>query len=158
MAAWPEPGPDNDYLASHIHRLRQSFRTLLGEDLIDPTLDPVAAARTIYQAPYVVVSHGPEADPLFNYGNRVAQALFEMPWSELTVLPSRLSAEPPNQAERARLLAAVANRGFMRHYSGIRIAKSGRRFRINDVTVWNLVDEQGVYGGQAAVYSQWEYL
>jgi hypothetical protein len=34
----------------------------------------------------------------------------------------------------------------------MRIAKSGRRFMITDTTVWNLVDESGIYDGQAAVF------
>jgi hypothetical protein len=153
-----EPGPHNYYWVDHINRLRHSYRALLGEELVNPALDAVDAAKIIYHAPYVVVSHGTEVDPVFNYGNLAALALFELSWAELTALPSRQSAEPPNQAERAELLAAVTTQGFIRHYSGIRKAKSGRRFRINDVTVWNLVDEAGAYYGQAAVYSQWEYL
>ena len=158
MPVPPAPGPDNYYWVDHINRLRQSYRTLLGEDLVEPTLDALEAAKTIFHAPYVVVSHGTEADPIFNYGNQAALALFELSWAELTALPSRQSAEPPNQSERAALLAAVTTQGFIRHYSGIRMAKSGRRFRIQDVTVWNLTDEAGAYYGQAAIYSQWEYL
>lgn len=38
---------------------------------------------------------------------------------------------------------------------GLRIAKSGRRFRIENVTVWDLLDENGVLHGQAATYRQW---
>ena len=43
--------------------------------------------------------------------------------------------------ERARLLETVARRGFIDDYSGVRISKTGRRFRIIRATVWNLLAE-----------------
>ena len=156
--ALPLPDIENSYCADHINCLRRSFRSRLGQDLVDPCLSPVEASLLIYRAPYVVVSHGLGPDPVFNYGNQAALNLFEMSWLEFTRLPSRQSAEPPNQAERAELLAQVARQGYIRHYSGVRIAKSGRRFCIKDVTVWNLVDDQGADYGQAALYSAWEFL
>ncbi len=81
-----------------------------------------------------------------------------MSWDELTRTPSRLTAEAPNREERARLLAAVTAHGFIDDYSGIRISKTGRRFRIAQATVWNLLDEHGIYAGQAAMFSRWEFL
>jgi hypothetical protein len=156
--ALPVPHADNGYCVDHVNRLRHSFCNRLGKDLVDPSLDPVDAAEVIYRAPYVVVSHGIGPDPIFNYGNQAALDLFEMSWWAFTCLPSRQSAEPPNQLERAEVLARVTRQGYIEHYSGVRIAKTGRRFRIKDVTVWNLVDEQGADYGQAAVYSTWEYL
>ena len=57
--------------------------------------------------------------------------------------PSRLTAEAPNREERARLLAAVTTRGFIDDYSGIRISNTGRRFRIAQATVWNLLMNVG---------------
>lgn len=145
-------------LADHGDRLRHSFRRLLGEDLIDPALSGVAAAQALYTAPFVVVSHGIEADPIFNYANRTAQRLFEFSWEEFTALPSRLSAELPNRAERDRLLATVTEQGFIRDYRGVRIAKSGRRFYIQNAIVWNVTDDAGTPYGQAAMFHQWQYL
>ena len=116
------------------------------------------AAEKIFHAPFVLVSHGTEADPILNYGDAAALALWEMSWAELTRTPSRLTAEAPNREERARLLAAVTARGFIDDYSGIRISKTGRRFRIAQATVWNLIDERGDYSGQAAMFSRWEFL
>ena len=78
-----------------------------------------------------------------NYGNAAALALWEMSWEELTRTPSRLTAEAPNREERARLLEAVTRRGFIDDYSGMRISKGGRRFRISRATVWNLISETG---------------
>ena len=104
------------------------------------------------------MSHGTEADPVLNYGNRAALALWEMPWEELTRTPSRLTAEAPNREERARLLEAVTRRGFIDDYSGVRITKSGRRFRISRATVWNLLTETNQPCGQAAMFDKWELV
>ena len=81
-----------------------------------------------------------------------------MSWEELTRTPSRLTAEAPNREERARLLAAVAQRGFIDDYSGVRISKTGRRFRIAQATVWNLVTETGAPCGQAAMFGEWRFV
>jgi hypothetical protein len=76
----------------------------------------------------------------------------------LTRTPSRLTAEVPEREERARLLAAVAARGYIDDYSGVRIAKSGRRFRIERATVWNVSGQDSAPRGQAATFAAWEFL
>lgn len=106
----------------------------------------------------MLVSHGTEEDPILNYGNLRALELWELGWDELRRMPSRLTAEAPNRAERARLLEAVTRHGFIDDYSGVRISKTGRRFQIAQATVWNLVDKQGIRCGQAALFSQWSML
>jgi hypothetical protein len=152
------PCPDNHYLAEHLELLRRSYQRLTGKDFGPTALNGEAYAQVLYQAPFVLVSHDTQADPVFNYGNLCAQRLFELTWNELTQLPSRQSAEPPNQDERARLLQAVTTQGFYEGYSGVRISKTGQRFLIQDVTVWNVTDNQGQYQGQAAIYSRWQFL
>ena len=47
-------------------------------------------------------------------------------------------------------LRQVAERGYVDDYEGIRISKSGKRFPIADVTVWQLIDVDGTIRGQAA--------
>jgi predicted DNA-binding protein (UPF0251 family) len=56
------------------------------------------------------------------------------------------------------LLAAVTQRGFIDDYSGVRISKSGRRFRIARATIWNLVTAEGKPCGQAAMFDRWEFI
>jgi hypothetical protein len=143
---------------AHTQLLAQIFRRFTGRNLLPGLFNPLGLARCIFEAPFVVVSHGTEADPVLNYGNRAALQLWELSWAELTRTPSRLTAETPEQAERTRLLAAVTARGFIDDYSGIRIAKTGRRFRIERATVWNLVTERGELRGQAATFDRWEFL
>lgn len=81
-----------------------------------------------------------------------------MTWQEFTQLPSRLSAEPVAQAERARLLERVARDGFIDDYSGVRLAAGGTRFLIRRATVWNLLDDTDQFCGQAAMIPEWELL
>ncbi|MEB3175084.1 MAG: MEKHLA domain-containing protein [Cyanobacteriota bacterium] len=156
---FPEPGAENQYLAAHIQLLKANYERRLGRPFGFPEMtDPAELAQAIYEAPYLVLSHNADADAVFTYGNLAAQKLFGYAWAELTQLPSRLSAEAPNQEERAKFLAAVNRQGFAAGYSGVRINREGRRFLIQDVTVWNLEDSAGIYQGQAALYHRWQWL
>ena len=153
-----DPLWQNESVIAHAQTLARSLKHWTGRDLLPGKLSPSEFSEKLFHAPFVQVSHGTEADPILNYGNATALALWEMSWVELTRTPSRLTAEAPNREERARLLAAVTQRGFIDDYSGIRISKTGRRFRIAQATVWNLLDERGQYCGQAAMFSHWEFL
>jgi len=148
----------NDFIIPHTLCLARSFKKWTGRELLEGNFSVAELAEKILGAPFVVVSHGTQADPILNYGNRAALALWEMSWEEFTRTPSRLTAESPRREERARLLEAVTRHGFIDHYSGIRISKSGRRFEIFRATVWNLVSETGEPRGQAAAFSQWKFL
>jgi PAS domain S-box-containing protein len=100
------------------------------------------------------LSHSAEADPRFVYANLSVLRCFEYTREEFLGLPSRLSAEPDRREERDRFVHEVRTRGFAEGYRGLRIAKSGRRFWIEDVTMWNLVDDDFVLRGQAATYGR----
>ena len=152
-----QPGPA-DFLIRHTACLVRSFKHWTGRELLPGVPPGPELAAGLFHAPFVVVSHGTEADPILNYGNQAALTLWEMTWEELTRTPSRLTAEAPNRAERARLLAAVTRDGFIDNYSGVRIASSGRRFRIDRAIVWNLLTESGNHCGQAATFDRWEFL
>ena len=156
-----EPQQDNLFQIAHATLLLSSFQRWLGYPLLpepDGSLLGTNVAQCLFEAPFVVVSHGTQKDPIFNYGNRIALELFERTWSDFTSLPSRLSAEPINRAERARLLQTVAAQNYIDDYSGVRISSSGQRFQIPKAIVWNVVDEAGIYRGQAATFSNWEVL
>lgn len=145
-------------LITHIQRLLDSHRHFTGRELIERSGDPAEEAERIHRAPFVVASHGGEADPILNYGNLQALSLWEMEWAAFTRTPSRRTAEAPRREERQRLLDAVTRDGYIDDYSGVRISSSGRRFRIERATVWNLIDEAGEPIGQAATFGGWEYL
>ena len=152
-----EPWQSSQMMA-HVQILNRSLERWTGRNLAAGAGAAEALADRLFQAPFVVVSHGLEDDPVLNYGNSAALALWEMTWNELTRTPSRLTAEAPNREERARLLAAVTQNGFIDDYSGIRISKTGRRFRIQQATVWNLLGTDNEYYGQAAMFSHWEFI
>lgn len=147
-----------DFAISHTLCLAHSFKKWTGRDLLEGNFSPAELAEKFFGAPFVLVSHGTQADPVLNYGNRAALALWEMSWDEFTRTPSRLTAEAPRREERARLLEAVTRNGFIDNYSGIRISKTGRRFEIFRATVWNLVSGAGEPCGQAATFFEWKFL
>ncbi|GHF45631.1 PAS domain S-box-containing protein [Amycolatopsis bartoniae] len=133
--------------------LNSSHERVVGRPLL-PGGSP--DARWLYEdAPFVLLAHDTSDDPLFVYANRMAQRCFEYSWDEFVGLPSRLSAEAPDRDERDRLMAGVRRQGFVESYRGLRIAKSGRRFWLEDATVWNLVDADGALRGQAARVPRW---
>jgi MEKHLA domain len=152
-----EPQESNDFLVGHATRLLESHLRLTGRALL-PEGPAAEVARALYHAPFVVLSHDTGDDPLFTYANLAAQERFELPWAEIVGMPSRFSAEPLARHERQRLLERVARDGYIDDYSGVRIAKSGRRFMIRRATVWNLVDADGNRAGQAATFSDWQAL
>lgn len=153
-----EPNPDNQFSAAHAELLLSSFKQLTGEDLIDATIKGIARFEALNKAPFCVVSHNTDADPIFNYANKMALQQFEMSWEAFTKLPSRLSAEPQIREERERLLKRVTEFGFIDDYQGVRISSNGRRFFVEEAVVWNLIDQDGKYCGQAAVLYKWKYL
>lgn len=142
----------------HTRCLLDSFERWLKRSLIARVGSAEDQSRALFEAPFVVVSHGTGADPILNYGNRAALALWEMDLASFLVTPSRLTAEPVHRDERARLLARTQRDGYVDDYRGIRISRTGRRFCIDQAIVWNLVDPLGNPVGQAATFSQWRFL
>lgn len=141
--------------ADRLALIAESFQRLTGHALVENDRDIAAA---LWDAPRVILAHGTQADPIFFYGNAKALSLFEMTADQFSCLPSRLSAEPMHRDERAAFLDGVARRGFIDDYAGIRISATGRRFRIEQATVWNLIDAEGAIHGQAATFDRWTML
>jgi hypothetical protein len=146
-----------DVILRHSQRLLKSYQRWLGQPLL-PFGSVEQQAQALYEAPFVVVSHGVEADPILNYGNQQALDLWEMDWQTLTQTPSRLTAEPINQRDRAKLLAQAKEKGYIDHYRSIRISSTGRRFWIENVTLWTVLDETNQPCGQAATFATWTFI
>ncbi|SFE00144.1 MEKHLA domain-containing protein [Paenibacillus catalpae] len=143
----------------HSKLLVDSYRRWTGRDLVPAEKsDGISLEEQLFTAPRVILSHGTESDPVLNYGNRLALKLWEMEWEQLTSTPSRLTAEPMERAERDHFFTQVTANGYIDNYTGIRISRTGRRFYIVNATVWNLVDEQGIYRGQAATFQDYKYI
>jgi hypothetical protein len=152
------PTEKNNFFVGHALDIRNSYRQLFSKELIPDIQSDEQFARQLFYAPFAVVAHDTASDPVFNYANLNALELFELSWKDFTSLPSRLSAEPVNQAERERLLAEVTEKGYIDHYHGVRISSTGKRFLIKNAVVWNLIDKNQRYKGQAAWFDQWEFL
>ena len=155
MQLWQDPG-----VIAQTQILLSSFDRWFDRSLTQLTQSssPEDAAQVLFEAPFALLSHGTEPDPILNYGNRTALTLWEMGWTEFTAMPSRLTAEPELRSERAALLEQAKVQGYLTNYEGVRIARTGRRFLIREATIWRLFDAEGQFCGQAALFDQWESL
>jgi PAS domain S-box-containing protein len=133
--------------------LLDSYEYVVGAPMVPGNaLRGAEAARWLYDdAPFGLLVHDTSGDPRFVYANATAQKCFEYGWDEFVGMPSRLSAEADNREERQRLMEDVLRKGYDDDYRGPRIAKSGRRFWIEDATVWNVLDRDDTLHGQAAI-------
>lgn len=135
-----------------------SFAEVVGYELIERNQTAQLQAEALFFAPFVVVSHGTEADPIFNYGNQLALKLWEISWQDFIKTPSRLTAEPIHQSQRQQMLEQVAQKGYIDNYSGVRISSKGKRFLIKNGIIWNLRDLVGNHCGQAANFAEWAMI
>ena len=142
----------------HTQILLNSFEHFLGCPLLTNRGIPEEDSEALFKAPFVVVSHGTQADPILNYGNQVAVDLWETDLATLLTMPSRKTAEPVHRSDRADMLARTARDGYIDDYQGIRITATGKRFRIDQAVVWNLINADGHPVGQAATFSDWVML
>ncbi len=138
--------------------LLDAYATLLHGELIPREGTPLEQAKRLFHSPFVVASHGIQEDPILNYGNQTALDLWEMSWDQFTTTPSRLTAEPMNREERAQMLHQAKTQGYILNYRGIRISRSGKRFFVEQATVWNIRDSQGKFLGQGATFADWTWI
>lgn len=150
MSAPPTTNPE---ALRRLHVLVDSYQRLTGRPLLEASAEDIWHA--CWAAPRVIVAHGLEADPIFFYGNQRALSLFELDFEAFCRLPSRYSAEPLLREKREALLSQVRERGFVDDYAGVRVSASGRRFRIEQAVIWDLLDERGERHGQAATFTHW---
>ncbi|WP_158896528.1 MULTISPECIES: MEKHLA domain-containing protein [unclassified Pseudomonas] len=134
--------------------LEASYRHWLGQPLPRPAglLAADVPAWLHERAPYALLAHGTEGDPLFCYANGQALICFGYPRAEFIGMPSRFSASPKDRDERQRLMEAVGRQGYACGYEGWRVDKAGEAFRIHAGVVWNLLDVDGQRLGQAALF------
>lgn len=148
----------NPEIVQHSPILLDSFQRLTGKQLIENTSSALEISQALFEANFIVVSHGVEPDPILNYGNRAALNLWQLSWEDFTRTPSRLTAESIERSERDRLLAQAKQHGYISNYCGIRISSTGVRFYVENATIWNVVDEQNRNYGQAATFSNWNLI
>jgi PAS domain-containing protein len=137
------------------HLLSRSFTEVMGAELVPDGVSEQTATHFLYTAPFGLLAQDRSPDPLFVYANLAAQKLFEYSWDEFVGLPSRLSAGEQDRAGRQAFMDSVRRNGYADGYRGQRVAKSGRRFWIEDTTVWNVVTPESGMVGQAALIRHW---
>ncbi len=148
----------NPWVIEWTQYLLNSYARLVKQELISRDGTPLEQAGHLFNSPFVVASHGWQDDPILNYGNQTALDLWEMDWEQFTHAPSRLTAEPVNREERARMLEQARTQGYISDYRGVRISRTGKRFLVERATVWNIQQPDGTPLGQAATFSEWIYL
>lgn len=140
---------DQVNLKTHLELIKNSYFALTGEVLpLDSNLNLIQAFD---YCSYAIATHDISPEPLFNYANRAALDLFKMTSQAMIGLPSKKSASLSNQEERAVLLREVTEHGLIKHYQGKRIASDNSIFQIEDATVWNLINNENIYCGQAVI-------
>ena len=156
MNPLPEAAPHSDWL-DLTQCLLDSFCHWTGKELLE-RLTQEEDLLALWNAPQVVVSHGTQGDPIFQYGNQQALNLWEMRIDEFLVMPSRLTAEPLHRDERQRLLHRTRQYGYVDDYRGVRISRTGNRFLIEDALLWTVLDRKGETIGQAATFDHWSCM
>jgi hypothetical protein len=148
-----------DALHPFLIALNNCHEKFYGRPLIEQKIKASAAAtfKNLYEAPYVLLSHELSDDPIFNFANLKGQNLWHMDWCTFTTTPSRKSAELDERSERKKLLDDVLKNGFTDSYNGIRMDSLGQRFTIQNVRVWNVIDENTILG-QAACFDRWSVI
>ncbi|MDH5738753.1 MAG: MEKHLA domain-containing protein [Nitrospira sp.] len=150
---WNQP-----HIIQWSQRLLDSYCHWTGLELIERTGDTTQQARVLFEASFVIVSHGVEPDPILNYGNQTALDLWELPWDQFIKTPSRLTAEPDDRDERGRMLERARRNGYFDGYRGVRISSTGRRFLVEQALIWTVIDLAGRPIGQSATFSQWSMV
>ncbi|MGH1351781.1 MAG: MEKHLA domain-containing protein [Methyloligellaceae bacterium] len=133
-----------------------SYLQLSGSPILETSCPDLPEA--LYNAKFILIAHGTEVDPIFNFANLEAQKLWEMDWNEFTRMPSRLSAPENLRAGRQKLLDQASSGNIITGFNGVRVSRTGKLFEIRDVTLWNVFDSENQPAGQAAKFSPEQVL
>ena len=86
---------------------------------------------------YVLISHGTEDDPIYNFSNIAGLEAFHRTWEEVRKIPSRESVVLQSSDEKIRisLMKNVTANGFVEGATGIRVRGDGQFIRLVDAVV-----------------------
>jgi MEKHLA domain len=151
------PAINNDYYLKHVAIMLENLTRWTGYDLIkEYGFSLTNLGEQVFNADFYILSHNHAADPILNYGNQRVLELWELSWTELTSMYSRDTAKSIDRAARSAMMERVKSQNYISGYSGMRIGKTGKEFKILDVTIWNLFDRDEPYG-QAAWFRSIAY-
>lgn len=106
---------------------------------------------------FVLISHGMEPSPVYNFGNTACLNAFARSWETLTCMPSKECVVSKSQDEKLRieLMKNVTDYGFVDgEYRGYRTRGDGKFLKLTECVVWNCHDDKGEYIGQAALFDR----
>lgn len=159
---WRSLAPEKrEFTIIHTRRLLESLLRHKNIPVYEAALEsktPEELAEWMFSSYNAVLSQGTEADPLLNYGNTQALTAWGMRYDEFVGRPSQSTVELSLCQERAKILAQVKTQGLVYPYTGIRIAKDGKRFRMKDAKIWTVQDERSNPIGMAAMFPDWEFV
>jgi hypothetical protein len=104
---------------------------------------------------HVVISHGNQDDPIYNYANQAGLLFFGYREEEFVQLPSRYSA--PDGAlrdDRSIIVQHVLDHGWSIIPQAIRQTKSGDCYFVHRILYFNVYDDEGSRIGQAATFDR----
>jgi hypothetical protein len=151
------PDIDRNNRSDHLEIVLDNLNRWTGYDLMkEYGFSRSSLAAQIFNADFYLLSHNSDPDPILNYGNNRVLELWEVSWSELTGMYSRETAKSIDRADRAAIMEQVKLQNYISGYNGIRVSKTGKEFKILDVTIWNLFTDRDEPYGQAAWFKSIE--
>jgi len=157
--------PETPWLSSEKQRLVNllltSHQTAFGRPLLACERQQSSQrliSQELFAAEPPVLAHAGGDDPKLSYVNAAALRLWRRRWAEMIGMPSRLTAPPCEQNERATALGRALQLDAITGYQGIRIDSEGQRFLINNARIWTLWNEEGLRCGQAASIGSWWWI
>lgn len=145
--------PLGSYDSRFLSLLTGSYLELTGDSMLPEGHDSSADMLDWFyrDAPFGILAQDTASDPRFVYANQTAQSFFECCWTEIVGMHSRLSAPVMTRETRDAVMSDVLKNGYRAGYRGVRSTLLGRLFWIEDVTIWNITDDDGMIHGQAAL-------
>lgn len=131
-----------------------SYSRHVGRELVERSGDAAEDARQLFDLPLAVLAHDAAPRPLLDWANLAAARAFDATPETLLGVPSADTAPADAVADRRALFEVLAAHGCVVGYSGVRVSLTGRRFVIDDVTVFEITDAAGRPAGHAAVIAK----
>jgi hypothetical protein len=149
----PSPGKEFDK-DRWVHCISKSLQTLYGTSLFDE-LGLADFEQVHCNQRHVVISHGTQDDPIFNYANEAGLKFFDYSEEEFVQLQSKYSTPDGFlRADRTVIVERVRDQGWVIIDKAVRQNKSGDCFLVHRILFFNVFDDDGKRIGQAATFDR----
>lgn len=153
------PSPNNNYHKEHVLIMIRNLKRWTSYDLIEANgFSEENLGEEIFNTDFYLLSHNGAQDPILNYGNRKVLELWEITWDQLTSMYARNTAKQDDQSAREEMMRKVKGQNYVSGYDGVRVSRTGKEFKILNVTIWNLFTEGDKPYGQAAWFRKVEFI